>query len=575
MKNLFVLASVVIVLFLARPNTIEAQKRKAPRIVEGTISKFECGDNCYLTITDKNGTEHTGLCLASICNAWTAEQTMPPRYKGRSVRATLGKGKQYDGAGHVMGTVDAFTRIQILEATAPPSTASVLTSQQSPPPAMAPRQEWNFAGEWSNDTSRLTIIRDGNKYSAVYPTAKDVEVLHGQVLANSQLWLRNNSVGKIVNPFESYAGDFDREAWLELGGDGNFLTVRFNQAKGGRSIVMKRIAGTTASPNSGGTNTVTWVSVSAGSSYACAVTTTGAPYCWGNGHGDITSGEVFGIPGLVQVIDGMTVAMVSAGPDSACWLTTDGVAYCSGGNDYGQLGNGRGSTGIQHGRDSAVPTAVKGGLRFSVVSVGKNHTCGLTIDGAAYCWGDNRYEQLGNIDKVWTTNESQFIDNRYGTKSAESAVPFPVGGGLRFAKMSAGAAHTCALTTDGAAYCWGEGSHGELGNGARARSARPVAVAGELSFASLTASNTESFTCGLTTSGAAYCWGLVGDNDNLQLGNGRTGSSSVPVAVAGGLTFATLSAAHYTSAELQQAVQRIAGAKVVGANSELGRLKMP
>lgn len=541
MRILFVPASVVLVLFLILPNKIEPQKRKAARVIEGTISNFECGDNCYLTIIDKNGKEHTGLCLASICNPWTAVQTMPPRYKGRNVRATLGKGKQYNAAGKVMGTADAFTSIQILEATTRPSTVSVLTSQQNPAPAMPPRQDWSFAGEWSNETSRLTIIRNGNKFTAVYPTAKDVEVLHGEVLANNQLRLRNDSVGKIVNPFESYAGDFDREAWIELGGDGSFVTVRFNQEKGGRSIVMKRIAGTVASSISE-TSTVTWASVSAGSSYACAVTTTGAPYCWGHGHGDITSDEVFGSPGLVQVIDGMNVAMVSAGADSACWLTTGGAAYCSGGNDYGQLGNGRGSTGIQHGRDSAAPVAVKGGLRFSLVSVGKNHTCGLTSDGVAYCWGDNRSEQLGNIDKVWTTNDSQFIDNRYGTKSEESAVPFAVGGGLRFTTLSAGAAHTCALTTAGTAYCWGEGGHGELGNGATARSARPVAVAGGLTFASLTASNTESFTCGLTKSGAAYCWGLVGDNDNLQLGNGRTGSSSVPVAVAGGLTFSTLSA---------------------------------
>lgn len=391
----------------------------------------------------------------------------------------------------------------------------------SPPPAMPPRQEWNFAGEWSNDTSRLTIIRDGNKYSAIYPTAKDVEVLHGQVLTNNQLWLRNNSVGKIVNPFESYAGDFDREAWIELGGDGSFLTVRFNQAKGGRSIVMKRIAGTTASRISE-TSMVTWATVSAGSSYACALTTTGAPYCWGNGHGDITSGEVFGSPGLVQVIDGMTVAMVSTGNYSTCWLTTSGAAYCDGLNGL-----------IGHINDRTAPAPVRGGLRFSLVSVGKDHACGLSTSGEAYCWGSNFELQLGN-----TT-----VASRYGGSGPnESAAPVSVQGGLRFVTLSAGEAHTCAITSGGAAYCWGAGYSGQLGNGATESSAKPVAVSGGLSFASITASAASlgnSFTCGLTTSGDAYCWGV---GEGYQLGNAQTQRSSVPVAVAGGLKFTVLSA---------------------------------
>lgn len=400
------------------------------------------------------------------------------------------------------------------------------------------RVEQGIAGEWSDETSRLTIIKDGDKFSAVYPSGKGPQVMRGELLADNQLRLVNVSYGKLVQPGTYYDGDFSQEAWIELGVDGSFLTVRFSQAKGGRALVMKRIAGNTASrvPEA---NTVSWASVSAGSSYACAVTTTGAPYCWGNDHGDITSGKVFGTPGLVPVIDDMSITMVSAGELSTCWLTTSGAAYCSGNNDSGQLGNGKGSTGVSGGRSSAVPTAVKGGLRFSVVSVGNKHACGLTPSGAAYCWGDNRSDQLGNTTNVATVQAPEFTTP--GTW--ESAVPFAVGSGLRFATLSAGAAHTCAVTTGGAAYCWGEGRHGQLGNGATERSAMPVAVAGGLSFASVTASNTESFTCGLTTSGAAYCWGLIDEvRDNLQLGNGKTGSSSIPVAVAGGLNFTALSA---------------------------------
>ena len=115
--KLFALTMVCLVL-IAGPTSAQKptqHKQLTPAAtIDGTISKFECGDSCYLTIVAKDGKAHTGLCLASICNAWTAEQTMPPSYKGKSVRATLGKGKQYDEEGNVMGTTDAFTRIQLL-----------------------------------------------------------------------------------------------------------------------------------------------------------------------------------------------------------------------------------------------------------------------------------------------------------------------------------------------------------------------------------------------------------------------------------------------------------------------------
>ncbi len=115
MKTLFVLASVMVVLLLAVPNKVEAQKRKAAtRIIEGTISSYDCGDNCYLTITDKNGKEHKGLCAASICTKW-GWGAMPDSYKGRRVRVTIGKGKRLSGAGEVIGPMDAFTRVQFTE----------------------------------------------------------------------------------------------------------------------------------------------------------------------------------------------------------------------------------------------------------------------------------------------------------------------------------------------------------------------------------------------------------------------------------------------------------------------------
>jgi hypothetical protein len=116
MKTLLVLASVMVVLFLAAPNKVEAQKGKATKIIEGTISGYECGDNCYLTITDQKGKKHEALCSAPLlCRQWNKRAMMPDSYKGKRVKVTIGKGKRFDGEGNVVDTSDAFTKLELLK----------------------------------------------------------------------------------------------------------------------------------------------------------------------------------------------------------------------------------------------------------------------------------------------------------------------------------------------------------------------------------------------------------------------------------------------------------------------------
>jgi alpha-tubulin suppressor-like RCC1 family protein len=104
------------------------------------------------------------------------------------------------------------------------------------------------------------------------------------------------------------------------------------------------------------------------------------------------------------------------------------------------------------------------------------------------------------------------------------------------------------VTTVGAAYCWGSNYYGELGDGTSAKLAYgPVLVAGGLTFAQVSAEGNHS--CGVTTSGVGYCWG---QNTMGELGVGTASGpeqcengalyacSTAPVAVAGGLAFRTI-----------------------------------
>ncbi len=109
--------------------------------------------------------------------------------------------------------------------------------------------------------------------------------------------------------------------------------------------------------------------------------------------------------------------------------------------------------------------------------------------------------------------------------------------GLTFTSVSAGSRHTCGLTPSGAGYCWGDNSSGQLGDGTITSTATPAIVSGGLNFATVSAG--EKHTCGVTANGVVYCWG---DNRSGQLGNGTTTSSAIPTVVAGDLPVVVVSA---------------------------------
>ena len=259
--------------------------------------------------------------------------------------------------------------------------------------------------------------------------------------------------------------------------------------------------------------------VSAGDHHTCALTTTGGVKCWGNNPaGQLGDGTVGPFENRVTPVDviglGSGVAAISANGHRTCAVTSAGGVKCWGNNGGGLLGDGTTVT-------RATPVDVIG-LSSGVVavSVGWGHTCVLTSAGGVKCWGENLTGQLGD-----------------GTTTGRTTPVDVIGLSTGVAAISAGAIHTCALTSAGGVKCWGfDGAFGLLGTGGvgvPGFSATPLDVTGLGSgVAAITAAGLggADHTCAMTSAGAVRCWGF---NSVGQLGDGTTITRLTPVAVSG------------------------------------------
>ena len=276
----------------------------------------------------------------------------------------------------------------------------------------------------------------------------------------------------------------------------------------------------TPAPVDGGKN---WISLSAGGSYTCGIAADSLAYCWGwNAAGQLGDGTDTERPAPTAVSGGLKFRSIGANAYHTCGLTVAGAAYCWGANQYGQLGTGNTD-------DSRTPALVNGGLSWVALDAGYSHSCGIAAGGSGYCWGRNQFGQLGASDSVGGNGP---------------LTPFPMAGGIEWASMNLGAYFGCGVETlNGGAFCWGYNGSGQLGvdlpssictdeGGIGSQcSMDPVAVSGGLTFASVNAHTQHA--CGLSTDGAAYCWGRGSDG---QLGDGRKGSQIFtiePIRVAG------------------------------------------
>lgn len=247
--------------------------------------------------------------------------------------------------------------------------------------------------------------------------------------------------------------------------------------------------------------------IAPGGAHTCALTD-GVLACWGaNLYGQLGDGTNSDRLAPVQIMTA-GAASVSAGGFHTCIVTAAGGVRCWGRNLEGQLGNGSLLS-------TTSPVSVTG-LNSGVAAIvpGRNHTCALTTAGAALCWSDNSYGQLGD-----------------GTTTMRTT-PTPVAGlGSGVAAIAGGGRHTCALLTTGALRCWGSNQYGQVGNGTASSApiTTPVNVSG-LSSGVVAVATGGFHACAVTTAGAARCWGW---NAFGQLGDGTFVDRNAPTTMSG------------------------------------------
>ena len=275
--------------------------------------------------------------------------------------------------------------------------------------------------------------------------------------------------------------------------------------------------------------TGTHKAIAASDEYSCAIGTDDTIRCWGS------------IPTSPSgTYKAGTYQAIAAGSQHACAITTNDIITCWGNNDYGQSVPPTGThkaiaAGDEYscaiGTDDtircwgSIPTPPSG--TYKAIAAGSQHACAITTNDTITCWGNNDYGQsdpprvmalidglpeasgIGSLSSFWDHvcldlgAGAGILGDLLGELGELLGQPGVLcwGGGTSDLMdappearqaPSAGAAHACAIDSDGAAACWGNGFLGQTD-------------APEGPFSQFAAG--WDHTCGLSATGVIQCWG--------------------------------------------------------------------
>jgi alpha-tubulin suppressor-like RCC1 family protein len=324
---------------------------------------------------------------------------------------------------------------------------------------------------------------------------------------------------------------------------------------------------------------VTVNAIAAGSGHSLASGPDGALQTWGdNSYGQLGTDKITlrSKPVEISLAAGVTAIAAAAGHDHSLAMGSNGGLYAWGRNDAGQLGNsspaGSGArtptrvalntsptdatklaAGFAHsmaidtiGRPNAWGSLVIGGnsvnpmptviilqagltpvTKAVAVAAGNSHNLAIGSNGTIYAWGLNTYGVLGD-GSVTTRN---------------SPVPISLGAGVSAKAVAAGAAswHSLAIGSNNKLYAWGNGTSGQLGDGAAIERRSPVLVSLPAGVSAIAVAGGANHSLAIGSDGRLYAWGA---NTHGQLGDGTTTQRNTPwvVSLSPGVTPVSIAA---------------------------------
>jgi len=238
--------------------------------------------------------------------------------------------------------------------------------------------------------------------------------------------------------------------------------------------------------------------VSAGTGFACGIDDAGALWCWGsNAHKQISPGNRLQYP-LATRIDVRSWDSIDAGGEHVCGIS-GGELFCWGNNDHGQV-----LATVAGDVDAPLAIQIPGVTTWSAVSVGFAYTCAIG-DQQLYCWGANDRGQLG-----------------IGSSGVDVGSPTAVMSTVAdWTAVAAGRDHTCAISQSLGVHCWGRDDNGGIGpkgpgGGQSQLTPIDVPLPGNVPLLATAIAVANQTSCAATTAGELYCWG---DNRRGALGD--------------------------------------------------------
>ncbi|NWZ22204.1 HERC4 ligase, partial [Asarcornis scutulata] len=257
------------------------------------------------------------------------------------------------------------------------------------------------------------------------------------------------------------------------------------------------------------------VAVSCGEAHTLALNDKGQVYAWGLA----TDGQL-GLPGTeecirvprnIKSLSEIQIVQVACGYYHSLALSKGSEVFSWGQNKYGQLG-----LGYEYKKQNS-PHVIKSllGIPFAQIAAGGAHSFVLTLSGAIFGWGRNKFGQLGLND-----DNDRYVPTLLKSLRSQKVV-----------HICCGEDHTAALTKEGGVFTFGAGGYGQLGHNSTSHEINPRKVF------ELMGSVVTQITCGrqhttafVPSSGRIYSFGLGG---NGQLGTGTTSNRKSPFTVKG------------------------------------------